>query len=78
MRFSRHADVGTLFAIYPSKASFPFAWRTVMKLEALLLKALFSACLLICVLTLGEMLTSKAPVAAIAQSPAVAAVSSAS
>lgn len=50
-----------------------------MKFEALLLKALFSACLLICVLTLGSMLTSKAPGPAIAasQSAAVAAASSA-
>ena len=37
-----------------------------MKLEALLLKALFSACLLVCVLTLGNMLTAKAPLPAVA------------
>lgn len=46
-----------------------------MKFEALLLKALFSACLLICVLTLGGMLTSKAPIYAVAASqPAAAAI----
>jgi hypothetical protein len=48
-----------------------------MKLEALLLKALFSACLLICVLTLGSMLTATAPLPAVAGSPAAASVSSA-
>ena len=37
-----------------------------MKLEALLLKALFSACLLVCVLTMGNMLTAKAPLPAVA------------
>jgi hypothetical protein len=48
-----------------------------MKLEALLLKALFSACLLICVLTMGNMLTAHAPVPAVAGSPSAAAESSA-
>ncbi|WP_158543295.1 hypothetical protein [Dyella psychrodurans] len=45
-----------------------------MKFEALLLKALFTACLLICVLTLGAMLTAKAPVQTIAASQSTAAV----
>ena len=37
-----------------------------MKFETLMLHSLFAACLLICVLTLGSMLTSKAPVSSIA------------
>ncbi|HTV86470.1 MAG TPA: hypothetical protein VME63_13740 [Dyella sp.] len=49
-----------------------------MKLEALLLKALFSACLLVCVLTLGGILTAKAPLPTVAASqPAVATAHSA-
>jgi hypothetical protein len=66
------------FAIYISKASFPNSRRTAMKFETLMLKSLFTVCMLVCVLTLGAMLTTKvsvptvvashAPVAAVANS----------
>ncbi|WP_168172533.1 hypothetical protein [Rhodanobacter sp. C05] len=46
-----------------------------MKFETLMLQTLFSACLLICLLTLGAMLTTQVPVSGIAASQAhVAAV----
>lgn len=32
-----------------------------MKFESLMLKSLFAACLLVCALTLGSMVTAKAP-----------------
>jgi mannose/fructose/N-acetylgalactosamine-specific phosphotransferase system component IID len=50
------------FAIYTSKASFPNSRRTAMKFETLMLKSLFTACMLVCVLTLGAMLTTKVKV----------------
>jgi hypothetical protein len=37
-----------------------------MKFETLMLHSLFAACLLLCVLTFGSMLTSKAPVSNVA------------
>jgi hypothetical protein len=37
-----------------------------MKFETLMLHSLFAACLLLCVLTLGSMLTSKAPISNVA------------
>jgi len=37
-----------------------------MKLETLLLKCLFTACLLICVLTMGSMLTATVSVSSVA------------
>jgi hypothetical protein len=50
-----------------------------MKLETLLLKSLFTACLLVCVLTLGSMLTAKTPVstASVSHTPVAAAANSA-
>lgn len=33
-----------------------------MKFESLMLKGLFAACLLVCALTIGSMVTAKAPV----------------
>ncbi|WP_202594195.1 hypothetical protein [Frateuria defendens] len=49
-----------------------------MKLETLLLHSLFAACLLVCALTLGAMLTTQAGVPAVAAGHApVVAVSSA-
>lgn len=66
------------FAIYTSKASFPYPRRIAMKFESLMLKSLFTACMLVCVLTMGAMLTAKttlpnvaaahAPLAAVANS----------
>jgi hypothetical protein len=44
-----------------------------MKFETLMLHSLFAACLLVCVLTLGSMLTTKAPVPNVAASQAHAA-----
>jgi hypothetical protein len=46
-----------------------------MKLETLLLKSLFTACFLVCVLTLGSMLTAKVGVQAIAGNHAAVAAS---
>jgi hypothetical protein len=48
-----------------------------MKFETLMLHSLFAACLLLCVLTLGAMLTSQATISSTAASHApVAAVTS--
>jgi hypothetical protein len=54
--------------------------RTAMKFETLMLHSLFAACLLVCVLTFGSMLTSKAPAVhvAAAHAPVAASVHSAS
>jgi hypothetical protein len=51
-----------------------------MKLETLLLKSLFTACFLICALTLGSMLTARTGVSAVAgnHAPVTASVSAAS
>ncbi|MBB6188352.1 hypothetical protein [Rhodanobacter sp. MP7CTX1] len=46
-----------------------------MKFETLMLHSLFAACLLICVLTLGAMLTTQTTVSNVAASHAPAAVS---
>jgi hypothetical protein len=48
--------VGTVLAISLSKASFPHSRRTAMKFETLMLQSLFTACMLVCVLTVGGML----------------------
>jgi hypothetical protein len=61
------------FAIYTSKASFPNSRRTAMKFETLMLKSLFTACMLVCVLTLGAMLTTKVNVPTVVASHAAAA-----
>jgi hypothetical protein len=50
--------IGTALAIQLSKASFHHSRRTAMKFESLMLHSLFGACLLICVLVLGAMLTA--------------------
>jgi hypothetical protein len=51
-----------------------------MKFETLMLHSLFAACLLVCVLTLGAMLTTHTPVPSVAvnHAPVVASTSSAS
>ena len=51
-----------------------------MKFETLMLHSLFAACLLVCVLTLGAMLTTHAPVPSVAvnHAPVAASTSSAS
>ena len=51
-----------------------------MKFETLMLHSLFAACLLVCVLTLGAMLTSQATVSNVAanHAPVAASASSAS
>ncbi|HEY8681774.1 MAG TPA: hypothetical protein VIM06_01265 [Rhodanobacter sp.] len=48
-----------------------------MKYETLMLQTLFSACLLVCLLVMGAMLTSKAPVSTVAvhHAPVAAAAS---
>lgn len=46
-----------------------------MKLETLLLKSLFTACFLICVLTVGSMLTAKTSVSTVAGNSASVAAS---
>lgn len=45
-----------------------------MKFETLMLQSLFAACLLVCLLTLGGMLTSQANVSKVASSHAPVAV----
>jgi hypothetical protein len=52
--------VGTALAIYPVKATQPCSRRTIMKFENLMLHSLFAACLLVCVLTLGAMISAPA------------------
>jgi len=54
--FPRRVGVGTVLALSISKASFIDSRRTVMKFETLMLQSLFTACLLVCVLTVGGML----------------------
>jgi hypothetical protein len=51
-----------------------------MKFETLMLKSLFTACILVCLLTLGAMLTSHTPVPHVAAShvPVAAIANSAS
>ncbi|GGY19094.1 hypothetical protein GCM10008098_09110 [Rhodanobacter panaciterrae] len=49
-----------------------------MKFESLMLQSLFGACLLVCVLVLGAMLTSHASVPSVAAGHARVATSSAS
>jgi hypothetical protein len=49
-----------------------------MKFESLMLQILFGACLLICVLVLGAMLTSQATMSSVAVSHAPAAVTAGS
>ncbi len=44
-----------------------------MKFETLMLKSLFTACMLVCVLTLGAMLTTKVNVPTVVASHAAAA-----
>lgn len=44
-----------------------------MKFESLMLKGLFTACLLVCALTLGAMVTDKAPATQVAASATPAA-----
>jgi hypothetical protein len=74
--FPRMNFVGTSFAIYLSKASFPDLRRTTMKFETLMLQGLFAICLLVCVLTFGAMLvTSSASTNAVANHAPVAASS---
>ncbi len=50
-----------------------------MKFESLMLKSLFTACMLVCVLTMGAMLTAKTtvPNVAAAHAPAVTIANSA-
>lgn len=56
VRFVLCRTAGTAFAMYSLKpANFK---EYIMKYETLMLQALFSACLLVCVLTLGAMITS--------------------
>jgi hypothetical protein len=66
--------VGMLLANNYSKASFPHARRTAMKYETLMLQTIFSACMLVCLLVMGAMLTSKTPVSTAAVSHAPVAV----
>ncbi|GLQ50962.1 hypothetical protein ACFFJT_07145 [Dyella flava] len=54
--FRADHPVGTLLAIYHSKASLLHPRRTAMKFETLLLNSFFFACVAICVSTLGAML----------------------
>jgi hypothetical protein len=49
-----------------------------MKFETLMLHSLFAACLLVCVLTLGAMLTTQATVSNVAANHAPVAVSASS
>lgn len=49
-----------------------------MKFETLMLRSLFTACLLICVLTLGAMLTTNVPVSNVAVDHAPVAASTSS
>lgn len=48
--------------------------KNVLKVETLLLQALFAASALVCVLVMGSMLTAKAPVFAASSHTPVAAV----
>ena len=53
------------------------AMKNVLKIEALMMQALFAASALICVLVMGSMLTAKAPVyAAASHAPVVAVTAS--
>jgi hypothetical protein len=53
--FSALFELGTSLAISPVKAQ-SHSRRTIMKFENLLLRSLFTACSLACLLTLGSML----------------------
>jgi len=65
--------VGTTLAIYTSKASNNHPRRDDMKFETMMLKGFFAAGLLICVLTLGGMLTTHASAPQVIAATAVAA-----
>jgi hypothetical protein len=68
------SSFGTTLATPWLKASIPKPRRTTMKFETLMLHSLFAACLLVCVLVLGAMLTTRATVASIASNHAATSV----
>jgi hypothetical protein len=76
--FPGSVAVGTTLAIPFLKASFTHSRRTAMKFESLMLQSLFGACLLICVLVVGAMLTSPVTSVAASHAPVAATTVSAS
>lgn len=70
MRFSTHRTAWHAPCHISIEASIISLRRTTMKFETLMLHSLFAATLLVCVLTLGSMLTIKPAAPGIAASPA--------
>jgi hypothetical protein len=64
------SSFGTTLASSCLKASIPMPRRTTMKFETLMLHSLFAACVLVCLLALGAMLTTHATVANVASNHA--------
>jgi hypothetical protein len=74
-----YGAVGTALALLILESFIPsLPRRTTMKFESLMLQSLFGACLLICVLVVGAMLTSPTTSVAASHAPVAATTASAS